>query len=117
LNHVDDRKWNSNSRTSLNSFDNKKVSVSIIEPEVTLRKVATLKTDVIVPPTPQKPVPTVIPSQHEHNSNFPAKTPTRSTRASCPTTGHVEDDVNVRERAAIFNTAAAHRANQVSMSL
>lgn len=109
------RKWTSNSRTSLNSFDNnKKVSVSIIEPDVTLRKVATLKTDVIVPPTPQKPVPTVLPGQQEQNSNFPAKTPTRTSRASCPG-GLVEDDVNVRERAAIFNSAAAHRANQAEL--
>lgn len=104
------RKWTSSSRTSLNSFDNKKVSVAIIEPDVTLRKVATLKTDVIVPPTPQKPVPTVIPS---HNDlNLPAKT--RSTRVSCPA-DMVDDDVNVRERAAIFNTAAAHRANQAEL--
>ena len=115
------RKWSSNSRTSLNSFDNKKVSVSIIEPEVTLRKLATLKNDVIVPPTPQKPVPTVIPTTHpephDAKTSFPVKTSPRTkltSRSSCPT-GLVEDDVNVRERAAIFNSAAAHRANQAEL--
>lgn len=111
------RKWSSNSRTSLNSFDNKKVSVSIIEPEVTLRKLATLKNDVIIPPTPQKPVPTVIPTHPEPldaNSAKPSSRSKLTSRSSCPT-GLVEDDVNVRERAAIFNSAAAHRANQAEL--
>ena len=39
-----------------------------------------------------------------------------TSRASCPVTGgHVEEDVNVRERAALFNSAAAHRANQAEL--
>jgi hypothetical protein len=139
------RKWSSNSRTSLNSFDNKKVSVSIIEPEVTLRKVTTMTSESMIIPTSQhKSVPTVTPRQ-EHLI-YPTKTtsdsnkhtilpPTQisqprpdldvnkhmaqtrnklTSRASCPT-GLVEEDVNVRERAALFNSAAAHRANQAEL--
>jgi hypothetical protein len=114
------RKWTStsSSRTSLNSFDNKKVSVAIVEADVPLRKVATLKTDVIVPPTPQKPIPTLIPTHPEVDPktgpHFPAKNGRPASRSSCPA-GAVDDDVNVRERAAIFNTAAAHRANQAEL--
>jgi len=122
------RKWSSNSRTSLNSFDNKKVSVSIIEPEVTLRKVtATPTSDVIIPPILQKAVPTTVvtPTRHDNDVTkhiFPTSggkgvTAPRSkltSRSSCPT-GLVEEDVNVRERAALFNTAAAHRANQAEL--
>ena len=141
------RKWSSNSRTSLNSFDNKKVSVSIIEPEVTLRKVTTMTSEPMIIPTSQhKSVPIVTPRQ-EHimyatkttsdskkHAIFPTTqvtqprpetdvkkhvTQTRNkltSRASCPVTGGlVEEDVNVRERAALFNSAAAHRANQAEL--
>lgn len=122
------RKWLPGSRSSLASSENRRVSVSIFEHDAPVKaKVSS----VVHKGVKVTPVTSVLPSSTPVTTStilplipfadisttkpdtMPIQQPKLRARPSC-SVGLIEDEVNVRDRAAIFNTAAAHRANQVT---